>query len=181
MSQFVYHAYSWPLYSYVSGTAICICNHVQSFIIVVYYWMASSSTWFFITPLLEWTYNVFRPSYDPSGAYVATNFSTHGGSHLYGLPCPSADSLDPMDHFCTFDVSKIIPKNMHYFPYATFKPILMYIREYDPQTCVHRDVCKRPNNFGVFLDVDLSHLYLGILYALRSLGFDLPLPHCNNI
>ena len=28
-----------------------------------------------------------------------------------------------MDHFCTFDVSNIIPKNMHYFPYATFKPI----------------------------------------------------------
>ena len=24
----LYHAYSWPLYSYVSGTAICICSHV---------------------------------------------------------------------------------------------------------------------------------------------------------
>ena len=28
-------------------------------------WMASSSTGFFITSLLGWTYNVFRPSYDP--------------------------------------------------------------------------------------------------------------------
>ena len=25
----LYHAYSWPLYSYVSGTAICICRVVS--------------------------------------------------------------------------------------------------------------------------------------------------------
>ena len=37
---------------------------------------------------------------------VIANFTTHGESHFYGLPCPSADSLDPMDHFCIFDVSK---------------------------------------------------------------------------
>ena len=47
---------------------------------------------------------------------------------------------------------------------------------------------KRPNVFGVFLDVDPSHLSLGLPYALislrfdlpyalMSLGFDLPLPH----
>ena len=59
----LYHAYSWPLYSYVSRTA---CNYVHSLIVVLYYWMDGSSTWFFITPLLGWTYNVFRPSYDPS-------------------------------------------------------------------------------------------------------------------
>ena len=29
-------------------------------------WMVGSSTGLFITPLLGWTYNVFRPSYDPS-------------------------------------------------------------------------------------------------------------------
>ena len=56
---------------------------------------------------------------------VTVDFTTRGGSHLYGLPCPSADSLDPMDHFCTFDVSKIIPKNMDYWLYMTFKPILI--------------------------------------------------------
>ena len=95
------------------------------------------------------------------------NFTTHGGSHFYGLPSPSTESLDPMDHFCSFDVSKIIPKNMHYFLYANFKPILVYIHGYDTQTHVHRDVCKRPNSFGVFLDVDLSHLSLGFPYALR--------------
>ena len=43
---------------------------------------------------------------------VTADFTTYGESHFFGLPCPSANSLDPMDHFCTFDVSKIIPKNM---------------------------------------------------------------------
>ena len=43
---------------------------------------------------------------------VTADFTTHGGSHFYGLPYPSADSLDPMDQLCTFDVSNIIPKNM---------------------------------------------------------------------
>ena len=124
----LYHSYSWPLYSYVSRTAISTCSYVQSFIIVLYYWMAGSSTQFFITPLLGWTYNVFQPSYGPSdlthqGASVTADFTTHGGSHLYGLPCPFADSLDPMDHFCTFDVSMNIPKNMSYLIYRTFKPI----------------------------------------------------------
>ena len=144
--------------------------------------MAGSSTWFFITPLLVWTYNVLQPLYYPSdlthyGASVTVDSTTHGRSHIYGLPCPTVDSLDPMDHFCTFDASKIIPKNMHYLIYTTFKPILAYICGYDPQTCVHWDVCKRPNSFGVFLDVDLSHLSLGLPYALISLEFDLPLPH----
>ena len=61
----MYYAYSWPLYSYVSGTAICTSSYVQILIIILYYCMASSSTWFFTTPLLGWNYNVFRPSYDP--------------------------------------------------------------------------------------------------------------------
>ena len=54
---------------------------------------------------------------------VTTDFTTHGRSHIYGLPYPYADALDPMDHFCTFDVSKIISKNTHYLLYATFKPV----------------------------------------------------------
>ena len=59
----MYYAYSWPLYSYVSGTTICTCR-VWSFYCID--WMVGSSTGFFITSLLGWTYNVFRPSYDPS-------------------------------------------------------------------------------------------------------------------
>ena len=63
---------------------------------------------------------------------VTIDFTTHGRSQIYGLPCLSTDSLDPMDYFCTFDVSMIIPKNTCYFPYTTFKPILTYLHGYDP-------------------------------------------------
>ena len=43
---------------------------------------------------------------------------------------------------------------------------------------VYIGVCaKGPNSFGFFLDVDPSHLSLGLPYALSSLGFDLLLPH----
>ena len=107
-----------------------------------------------------------RPQHPQMNVVATADFTTHGGSHIYGLPCPSTDSLDPMNHFCTFDVSNIIPKNMHYLLYMTFKTILAYIRGYDPQTHVHRDVCKRRNSFQVFLNVDLSHLSLGLPYAL---------------
>ena len=41
------------------------------------------------------------------------------------------------------------------------------VRGFNGQTRVHRDVCKRPNSFGVFLDVDPSHLSLSLTYALR--------------
>ena len=64
--------------------------------------------------------------------YLIADFTTHGESHFYGIPCPYADSLDPMDHFCSFDVSYIIPKNMLKLLYVTFKPFLMYIRGFDP-------------------------------------------------
>ena len=63
---------------------------------------------------------------------VAADFTTHGISHIYGLPCPSVDSLDPMDLFYTFDVSKIIPKNMLKLLYTTFKPFHAYIHGFEP-------------------------------------------------
>ena len=61
---------------------------------------------------------------------VIAYFTTHDKSHIYGLPYPSTDSLDPMDQYCTFDVSKIIPKNTCYLLYATFNPFLTYIHGY---------------------------------------------------
>ena len=63
---------------------------------------------------------------------LIVNFTTHGELHFYGLPYISVDSLDPVDYFCTFDVSKIIPKNTYYLLYATFNPFLAYIRGYYP-------------------------------------------------
>ena len=46
------------------------------------------------------------------------------------------------------------------------------VRGFDPYNHVNRDVWKRPNSFGVFLDMDLTHLSPSLPYALRSLGFD---------
>ena len=40
-----YHAYSWPVYSYVFGTAICICSYIQSCIIVLCWLGGWSSIW----------------------------------------------------------------------------------------------------------------------------------------
>ena len=56
--------------------------------------------------------------------------------------------------------------------YAAFSPITAYIREFDPYIHVHWDVCISPNPFGVFLDMDPTHLTPGLPYALRSLKFD---------
>ena len=41
----MFHAYSWPLYSYVSGTAICICSCMQSCIIALCWLGGWSSIW----------------------------------------------------------------------------------------------------------------------------------------
>ena len=56
--------------------------------------------------------------------------------------------------------------------YTTFSPITAYIRGFDPYSRVHRDVYINPNPFGLFLDLDPTHMTLGLPYTLRSLGFD---------
>ena len=111
-----------------------------------------------------------------SAQSVTTDFATHGESHFYGLPCPSADSLDPMDHFCTFDVSKIIPKNMQNCHTRLLNPFLRIYVGLTPKTAYIGMCAKGQKYFVVFLDVDPTHLSPGLPYALRSLGFDLSLP-----
>ena len=84
-------------------------------------WMAGSSTGFFITSLLGWAYNLFRPSYHPSnlthqGASVIVDFTTPGESHSYGLPCPFVDSLTSWTIFVPlmFPISSLKTcKNFH--------------------------------------------------------------------
>ena len=61
--------------------------------------------------------------------------------------------------------------------YAYFSPITAYIRGSVPDNRVHWDVCISPKLFGVFLDLDPTHSTPGLLYALRSLGFDPSLSH----
>ena len=73
----VYCMWWWPHMTlcisclFMAIVLLCIQDcymYLQSYaeIFVLYCWMVGSSTWFFITPLLGWTYNVFWPSYHPS-------------------------------------------------------------------------------------------------------------------
>ena len=89
------------------------------------------------------------------------------------FPCPAADSLAPMDHLLSFDVTPIIPKNIRILIYEDFSPITVYIHGSVPYSRVHRDVYINPNPFGLFLDLDPTHMTRGLPYALRSHGFDL--------
>ena len=85
---------------------LCIwdyCMYLQSCEEFGYYIILLDG-WFFITPLLGWNYNVFRPSYDPSdlthyGASVITDFITPSESHLYGLPLSLYRLLGPLRPF----------------------------------------------------------------------------------
>ena len=108
---------------------------------------------------------------------VTVDFTTHGESQFYGLPCPSPDSLDPMDHFYTFDVSKIIPKTCLNCYMQLLNPFSRIYVGLTPKTTYIRMCAKGQFFFGVFLDVDLTHLSPNLPYALRLLGFDPSLPH----
>ena len=81
------------------------------------------------------------------------------------FPCPAADSLAPMDHFLSFDVSLIIPKNTWKMLYVTFNLISAYIRGFDPYSCIHRDVCI----IQILLEVSLTWIRL-----IRLLAFHMP-------
>ena len=35
----LYHAYSWPLYSYVSRTVVCTCSHIQIYLYYIVGWL----------------------------------------------------------------------------------------------------------------------------------------------
>ena len=74
---YLYCTWRWPHMSYfvsclfMAIVLLCILDcykYLQSYaeIFVLYYWMVGSSTWFFMTPLLGWTYNVFQTSHHPS-------------------------------------------------------------------------------------------------------------------
>ena len=50
-----------------------------------------------------------------------------------------------------FDVRRKSPKNTYLYVYTTFKAILVCIHIFWSQTHIHREMCIKPNFFGVFL------------------------------
>ena len=75
---YLYCTWRWPHMSYCIMPIHGHCTLMYPWLLYVFAvmcrvvslysadWMVGSSTRFFITSLLGWTYNVFRPSYDPS-------------------------------------------------------------------------------------------------------------------
>ena len=58
---------------------------------------------------------------------VIAYFTTLPRSHIYGLPCPSADSLDPIDLYYTF----MFQDHPQKFPVYTYTRLLkQYLRVY---------------------------------------------------
>ena len=61
------------------------------------------------------------------GASVIDDFTSSGRSHIYGLPCPSADSLDPIDLYYTL----MFQEHPQQFPVYTYTRLLkQYSRVY---------------------------------------------------
>ena len=84
------------------------------------------------------------------------------------FPCPTADSLDPMDHLLSFDVSLIIPKTIWKMIYMDFYSITTYIRGSVPDNHVHWDVCI----VQIILEFSLTWIRL-----TRLLAFHMPWDH----
>ena len=61
---------------------------------------------------------------------VTTDFTTHGGSHLYGLPYPSVDSLDPMGSYYPLMLQFHPLKTPCLLLYVTFNPMLACTRDF---------------------------------------------------
>ena len=84
-------------------------------------------------------------------------------THCMAFPYPAADSLFPMDHLLSFDVSLTIPKNIRKMIYAAFSPITAYIRGYSLYSRVHRDVYI----IQILLDCSLTWIRLIWLLAFH--------------
>ena len=94
---------------------------------------------------------------------VTADFSTHGGSHLYGLPYPSADSLDPMDHFVPL-----------MFLISSLKTcIIWYTRLLNPFSRIYADLTLKPVYIGmcakgkIVLEFSLMWIWVTCLLAFH--------------
>ena len=129
----LYHACSWPLYSYVWRLFVVIC-----IVVSLYYadWVAGlllgSSSLDFWDGLIMYSSHRMTPLTSYIRGHLLQLIFPHQVNHTcMAFPYPSTDSQDPMDLFYTFYVYKIIPKNMLKLPYTTFNPFLAYIRGFD--------------------------------------------------
>ena len=131
----------------------------------------------FITPLLGWTYNVFRPSYDPSdltyqGASIIVGFTTPGESHFVW---PSLVLLQTPQTPWTIFVPLM-------FPISSLKTCkICYTRLFNPFSRIY--ACLTPKNAyigmcakgQILLEFSLMWIRLTCLLA-----FHMPLDHSDS-
>ena len=125
MSHFVYHAYSWPLYSCIQD----FYTYLQSYVEIDYCTILMDG-WFFHLVLHHSTSGMdfimyFRLHVTPPTSHIRRNLLQlilpHMVDHIFmAFPIPLQTLWTPWTIFFTFDVSKIIPKNTHYWILANF-------------------------------------------------------------
>ena len=103
----LYHAYSWPLYSYVFGTAVCICSHMQRYLCYIVGWLvlppSSSSLHFWDGLIMYFDHRI-------------TPLTSHIRGHLLQLILPHM-----VDHtFMAFPV----PLQTIWTPWTIFVPLM---------------------------------------------------------
>ena len=67
-----------------------------------YFWIGKILTFCFVLSPSLVHLNIISSSKKTRLADVIADITTHGWSHIYGLPYPSVDSLYPMDWYYTF-------------------------------------------------------------------------------
>ena len=130
--------------------------------------MAGSSTWFFITPLLGWTYNLLQPSYYPSTSHIR--------GHLLQLILPHM-----VDHtFMAFPIplqtlwtpGTIVVPLM--FPISSLKTLIICCTQlFIPFSRIHVDITLKPMYIGmcakgqIFFEFSLMWIWVTFLLAFH--------------
>ena len=73
---------------------------------------------------------------------VIVDFTTPGRSHIYGLPCPFADSLDPMDLYYALKFQYHPQKLLFYTYVRLLKQYLCVYAAFDLKT-VYIGMCAK--------------------------------------
>ena len=168
----LYHAYSWPLYSYVSGTAVCTCSHMQRCLYCIVGWMLlppGSSSLHFWDGLIMYFFHHITP------------LTSHIRGHLLQLILPHM-----VDHtFMAFHVplqtlwtlwTIFVPLM---FPRSSLKtPIIFHTLLLNPFTHIYVDITLKPVYIGmctkcqIFLEFSLMWIRVTCLLA-----FNMPQDH----
>ena len=134
MSCFV--SWTWPLYSYVSRTVVCTCSHMQRYLYYIVGWLvlpSGSSSLHFWDGLVMYFGHRITPLTSHIRGHLLQLILPHMVDHTFtAFPIPLQTLWIPWTIFLPlmFPISSL--KTCIIFHTWLFKPILAYIRGYDP-------------------------------------------------